>query len=84
MPDRSAAVRREKMTTLKEAFLRGPLAIFHGTFTDIMWNAGRTPRDKSFCNNVYRAGGIPRCRSCRGGDGGGGDLCTDSENGLNV
>jgi len=48
------------MTTLKEAsvaFLRGPLAIFHGTFTDIMWNAGRTPCDKSFCNNVYRAPG---------------------------
>lgn len=54
MPDRSAVERREKVTMLKEAraFLRELLAIFHGTFTDIMWNAGY-PGDKSFCNNLH-------------------------------
>jgi len=66
--DRSAMGRCKKMTMLKKArvFLRELLAIFHGTFTDIIWNAGRINHFATTC--------IAPAESRRRSRGGGGYL----------
>lgn len=86
----AAAARREKMTTLKEAS-----GLFARATRDISWHFYRYYVERRpgahrainhFATTYTAPGESPMSKPPRrgGGDGGGGDLCADSEDGLNA